>query len=170
MTVIACKKFNGSIVIAADSQTSLGYNHIIPNETKKTAKIVVTNGFCFGSSGEAFETVFLEIFSRNRRPESASVIGVIDFLMDFEAWGKGKCNDFKSSNHYIFIIDGKIFQTWGGIVTEERESYTAIGSGENYAMTALYLGKTPEEAVQVAIDLTPWCCGPIYSKVISNAK
>lgn len=164
MTVIAVKRVGDSILMAADSQTSSGNNHIVPAESKaRNSKIVEVNGFCFGGSGMAFESVFLEIFARNHKPSEPTVNGVIDFLMDFQEWGRKKSHDFKSENHYLFVIEGKIFQTWGGIVTEERDQYAAIGSGFEYAVTALHLGKSPIEAVQVAIDLTPWCCGPIHS-------
>ena len=171
MTVIAVKRIEDSILMACDSQASSGNNHIVPEASKsERSKIFEVNGFCFGSSGLSFETVFFGIFARNHKPAEANVNGVIDFLMEFQEWGKKKDNDFKSENHYLIVLDGKIFQTWGGIITEECDQYAAIGSGYQYAITAMHLGKSPIEAVQVAIDLTPWCCGPINSVTLPGHK
>lgn len=168
MTVIAVKREGSSIVIACDSQISQGNNHIAPSDVCAVTKVVEADGFHFGGAGAMFESVMLEIFARNHKPKSATVDGIVDFLMEFQEWGAKRDLDFKSSNHYLFVMDGQIFQTYGGIVTEERSQYAAIGSGWQYATTALYMGKTASEAVQVAIDLTPWCCGPIREVVVTG--
>ena len=130
-------------------------------------KIRQQNGFCWGGSGESFESTLFEVFTRNHQPAEPSVEAIVDILMEFQAWGRNKSSDFKTENSYIFVVGRQIFETFGGIVTIEREEFAATGSGWEYATTAMYLGKTPQEACQVAIDLTPWCCGPIQEKVIS---
>lgn len=39
--------------------------------------------------------------------------------------------------------------------------FFAIGSGKEYAMAALHLGHSPEEALRVACDLDPWTDFPL---------
>lgn len=47
---------------------------------------------------------------------------------------------------------------WTGPLSAE---YFAIGSGDQFALGAMAMGATAEEAVQAAIGLDPWSSGPV---------
>ena len=47
------------------------------------------------------------------------------------------------------------------IPTRIEQDYFAIGTGSGYAIAAMYLGKTPKEAVEIAALFDPCTRGPI---------
>ena len=64
---------------------------------------------------------------------------------------------------WILKIDkkGKCWAAYETLIFVSRPVPSAIGGGAVVAETAMYLGKSPKEAVQVAIDLTQGSGGPI---------
>lgn len=52
---------------------------------------------------------------------------------------------------------------------EEFPYPQAFGSGANYAMTAMRLGKTAEEAIKIAAEFDVWTAGPVQKVNIAEA-
>lgn len=53
--------------------------------------------------------------------------------------------------HAIFVKDGRLYSLENKLVhLEQRRPFFAIGSGRDYAMAAMFLGKTAADAVRVA--------------------
>lgn len=50
----------------------------------------------------------------------------------------------------------------------EVENNFAIGSGDEVAKSALYLGQNAEDAAKLACEITPWCALPITSYSIKR--
>jgi ATP-dependent protease HslVU (ClpYQ) peptidase subunit len=48
-------------------------------------------------------------------------------------------------------------------VCRTDENWYAVGSGAAYALGALYMGATPEEAVEAAIKFSVYSSGPLMS-------
>jgi len=46
-------------------------------------------------------------------------------------------------------------------LVQKINEFSAIGAGEHFALTAMYLDKTPEDAVKIANELCVWCSDPI---------
>jgi ATP-dependent protease HslVU (ClpYQ) peptidase subunit len=66
----------------------------------------------------------------------------------------------KSNTSHLLVIrpDGQVYLYDGHAVPIHLEDpFTALGSGRDYAMAALHLGKTAAEAVQVACVFDAWC-------------
>lgn len=57
----------------------------------------------------------------------------------------------------LFLLDKDL------LPLEIKDDYYAIGSGCQYAMSALKLGRSPEEAVLFACDNDPYSKGPVTS-------
>lgn len=85
-------------------------------------------------------------------------------------WIEGGCkevaNDSLKPESFTAILvkaDGSVFYAnnnleWSGPLSAE---FIAIGSGEQFALGAMAMGATAEEAVEAAIRLDPWSDGEI---------
>ena len=58
------------------------------------------------------------------------------------------------------VFEGKVFLIEGFYV-KEIEEYMAIGAGMDFALAALYLGSTVQEAIKTACHLSILCEEPI---------
>lgn len=161
MSVIAVRKYKEKIVMAADSQTSWGrWKMVESKESLETSpsKIWSHNGMVIGGAGYVSQSVLFQIYTKTRKPSSATVEGLIDFLVEFEDWGKKRSSSFKVENHFLIIFEKKIFQTLELSVSEIGE-YNAVGSGMFLAIGAMYKGSDPEEAVEIAKEFDLYCSG-----------
>lgn len=79
--------------------------------------------------------------------------------------GPKKRPKLEEDSVWILKIDaeGKCWAAYETLVFVPRPLPCAIGGGSVVAETAMYLGKSPAEAVQVAIDLTQGSGGPIQT-------
>jgi ATP-dependent protease HslVU (ClpYQ) peptidase subunit len=68
--------------------------------------------------------------------------------------------NFESHNNWLIAYDGKLVSVTYDLSVSYHD-YWAVGSGWEYARTALHLGKTVEEAIGVACELTIFCAPPI---------
>lgn len=66
--------------------------------------------------------------------------------------------------HGILVDGGKLFVLEAGLARiEYQRKFFAVGSGREYAMTAMYLEKTAAEAVAIAIKFATDSGGPIIA-------
>ncbi|NQU99173.1 MAG: hypothetical protein HQ538_00385, partial [Parcubacteria group bacterium] len=94
-------------------------------------------------------------------PKRNTVDGYIRLLAKFwkeikEIDDEIEMDDFSA----IIVYKNKIFEIENFYVHEVR-TYTAIGVGEAYALTALNLGMNIREAIKVTCKTTVWCSEPI---------
>ena len=66
------------------------------------------------------------------------------------------------TNAYLICYKGHLFEAEGLYVFEVK-NYSAIGAGQDFATAALYLGHTPQEAVNVAAELSCFVAKPIIT-------
>lgn len=65
--------------------------------------------------------------------------------------GGGEKPKVEDGFHAILVKDGKLYSLENKLVhLEQRRPFFAIGSGRDYAMAAMFLGKTAADAVRVA--------------------
>lgn len=156
MSVVAVKVTNKKITIGADSIIAFGWTQ----EKDKLAKLEEVNGMIIGSVGMAQEGALFRVFCRTRKPRSADVESIVDFMSDFQDWLKNKIDDSTVENGYILVFDKKVFNIEGFYVKEITD-YTAIGAGMDFALAALYLGNSVKDSIKAACHLSVYCEEPI---------
>ncbi|GAB4208197.1 MAG: hypothetical protein Fur006_66810 [Coleofasciculaceae cyanobacterium] len=163
MSVVAARKYSDKLVFAADSICVSGY---FLKETQRVTgtergKLFEVNNMIIGSVGYTMELSFMQIFARNHSPAAPTIEAVLDFILEFYSWAKGKDSDFGRRNEYLLGIDGEIFRVSDSYLVQRINEFSAIGAGEHFALTAMYLDKSPEEAVKIANELCIFCSEPI---------
>ena len=156
MSVVAVKVTNKKIIIGADSIIAYGWTQ----EKDKLAKLEEVNGMIIGSVGIAQEGALFRVFCRTRKPRSADVESIVDFMSDFQDWLKNKTDESNIENTYILVFDKKVFNIEGFYVKEVTD-YTAIGAGMDFALSALYLGNSVKDSIKAACHLSVYCEEPI---------
>ena len=156
MSVVAVKVEKNKITIGADSILVNGNTQ----EKDKMAKLFQNEWMVVGDVGEAQEGALFQIFSKTRKPRESSVEAITEYLFDFFTWKKEKTDSTELNNDYIIIFEKKAFLVEGFYVKEIKDYY-AIGAGMDFALAALYLGSTVDEAIKTACHLSILCEEPV---------
>jgi len=159
MSVVACRVTEKGYTIAADSITVYGYTQRKGDGTDYS-KLFEVNGLLVGGVGKAEETSLFHLFAKTRRPSVPTEGALLEFLSEFAEWKKKKVGTDGLNNHYIIGIDDTVFSVNGWHI-HNVTNFDAIGAGFEYALAALHLDHSPEEAVKVAIELCIYCEGPV---------
>ncbi len=92
----------------------------------------------------------------------------VDCGIEFLEWCKrgmgsrGKPGGLSDEFTGLLLNENGIYEYKGPLVPIRVEGDVwAIGSGAQAAMGAMYMGADPEEAVQIACAIDPYCGGPI---------
>ena len=158
MSVVAVKKTDKKIKIAADSISVCGWTRM--EKTIKKAKLFKVNGIIAGGVGLASENLLLENFCLTHKPHQATEREVLNFFIEFNNYLKD-LGLSGYSNHFILCYQGKAFLIEQNLYVNEVNEYAAIGAGEDFALAALYLGHSAKEAVETACELCAMVCEPI---------
>ena len=159
MSVIAARIKDGVIDIASDSI-------LVKDDLKRNnfKKVLQTSRMIVGGCGSAEELSLFFDYAKDHQIEAATTQGVRDFLFEFSHTKGVITGDSKIENAYIIAIKkpygNYLFEVDGMFVTEVT-SYTAIGQGESYALAALYLNHSVEEAIEVAAEFCCYVEGPV---------
>jgi len=156
MSVVAVRVTKKKITIGADSILVSGWTQ----EKDKLAKLNKANGMIIGDVGDAEEGALFLLFCKTRKPREASVDAIVEFMSEFQDWMNNKTGESKLSNQYILIIEKKAFMIEGFFIKEVTD-YTAIGAGMDFALSALYLGKSVKDSIKAACHLSVYCEEPI---------
>ncbi len=155
MTIIAVKIDKKEITMGADSLTTAG-----DVQECRISKIFETNGITLGTAGYYSDLMLFYIFCKTHRPKSATVDCLIDFLNEYYDWIKKKTDETKMEcSTRLFVYENKVFELNGFSVMPIKK-YGAIGSGYQYALTALHLGNSVKDALKVASHFDPYCGAP----------
>lgn len=161
MSVIAARVTDKFIEVASDSIIS-------KEELKRTnfTKLIQVNDMIFGGCGSAEElSIFLDFVKEVPTIQFPTTAKIRDLMLEFAKVKELYTGDAKVDNAYIIAIDGSLFEVDGMFVTQITD-YTAIGQGESYALAALHLNHSVQEAVKVAADLCCFVAEPINYKYI----
>ncbi len=158
MSIVACRILEDGYEIAADSISVRGSTQTKNNINR--SKLVEVNNMVIGSVGLAEESGLLQIFAKTHQPPAATEEGILEFWNEFSAWKKKRTDRGAIENSYFIGIDGVVFYIEHWLIASVS-SYEAIGAGMDFALAALYLGHTAEEAVETAIELSIYCEPPI---------
>ncbi|NEN99871.1 MAG: hypothetical protein F6K50_31670 [Moorea sp. SIO3I7] len=162
MSVVAARKYPDKLVFASDSIRLSGYlkqTHRVTGD--EWGKLFEINNMIIGGVGYTMELSFMQIFARNHSPAAPTVEAVLDFIVEFYSWAKDKDDTFGRRNEYLLAVEQDIFCISDGYLVDKINEFGAIGAGQDYALTAMYLDKTPEEAVAIANELCVYCSAPI---------
>lgn len=159
MSCVAARITNDGLEIAADSITARGWTQRKGDHTK-FSKLMEINGMVIGASGLVAEIGAFHAFAATHKPTQATQAAILEYLSEFAEWKKKRTDGAKLEAAYLLWYSGKLFHVFGWGV-HDITTFEAIGAGEDFALAAMYLGHSPEEAVKVAIELSVYCEGPI---------
>lgn len=158
MSVIVGQVTEDKIVLAADSIRVRGWTQ----ERKKFGKIWQENGVSVASCGLSRDQAMLRLFCKRNHPPEATEYGITEFFSDFVAWAKKIDPGFKLDSSMLIAFKGRLFRMLDFFV-EEVTDFAADGAGMDFALAALHCGKTPQESVEVACELSVYCELPVCS-------
>lgn len=165
MTVIAARKYPDRIEFASDSMLTVG-DEKSAQDSFCFNKLYECNGLIVGSAGASYEGSLFRIYCSTHKPSGVGINSIVDFFFQFEQWIKTKSDGWRLENSYLICFEGHLFKVFSGLEIFEIKEFESIGVGYPIAKTALYLGKSPVEAVEIAIELSVDCGGkPILISV-----
>lgn len=162
MSVVACRINKDSYEIAADSITVRGSTQDKGDQTTHS-KLFELNGLIIGGVGFCEELGLLQLFVTTHQPAMATEAALLEFLAEFSVWKKRKLDKPKLENSYLIGVRDTVFYVNEWHITRVT-TFEAIGAGMDFALAALHLGHTAEEAVCVATELSIYCEAPIQVK------
>lgn len=159
MSIVVCKTLENGYEIASDSILTRGWTQS-KGEDRKFSKLFEVNGLVIGSVGAAEEVGLFRIFATTRKPSSPNEAAFIEFISEFSEWKNKRTDERKIENSYLIGFEGKVFyiEEW---FVEEIVKFEAIGAGMDFALAALHLDHSAKEAIEIAIELSIYCEGPV---------
>lgn len=181
MTTIVGVQYEDRVVIAADNQvTDFSTSSMRRMNHPDMKKIAERGAFLIAGSGEVQPCDVAQRIWSPPKPTTADKKDLYNFVItkampslrkclsengyDFnEGKGEGKA-DGEQRFHFLMAVGGELFDVADDLsVCRTDDNWYAIGSGADYALGALYMGGTPEEAVEAAIKFSIYSSGPILT-------
>lgn len=169
MSVVAVKVTKDEIVIGSDSQTTSWMTADI-NKFAKMRKI--SDDLVISHVGLAADFALLREFVRTNQPRNNSEDGILEFFTKFYKYLKDMSMNLNSkpcSSAFIIVYKQKAY-TLENYYIKEITDFDAIGSGGDNALTALHLGHSVKESIEIACDLNIYCEKPINIITIKKNK
>lgn len=162
MSVVAVRLCEDRIEFAADSIVTRGIvNEKIMYPKNIQGKLWSANNMVLGSSGLVNEFSLMHIFSTNHKPAHSTCSDVLKFMNEFYRWADEQAQTFQRMNDYLLGFEGKAFLICDEFLVKEVENFAAIGAGYSFSLTAMHLGKSAKESVEVACELCHYCAPPV---------
>jgi len=100
------------------------------------------------------------------------VAGNLADLSKFHKWYLDQSDDLDTDDSTILVLTskGELFTYESGVKMDVKEPFYAIGSGAQAAMAAMYAGKTPKEAVEIAKKIDVNTGGKVKTYKIKSPK
>jgi ATP-dependent protease HslVU (ClpYQ) peptidase subunit len=135
--------------LAGDKRNNIGTGHLTTTKVKRIGDVLLG---CAGSTGKIWE--FQDWVARGRKPEDCPIFqrDEKEFVEALLIDAQGRCWGY-AETPYPFLIENKFW---------------AIGSGREFAMGAMFCGKTAREAVEVACALDTSCGNGIDTLTLGN--
>lgn len=163
MSVIAAHKIGNNIYFAADSIVSK--DDLKRTDFRKLKQI--TPCTVVGGCGGAEELALFYTFATEVEFTGSTVRDVQDYMREFSLFKEHYLDTRSLDNEYIIAHKDHLFEVQGMFV-KEVHNYVAIGAGEAYALSALYLGHDVETAINVACNFCKDTSLPIQTAVIHS--
>lgn len=171
MTTIAAKIVNGKVKLAWDSQVTSG-----GSKSHGMTKVVKVNGqFAVGVSGHLRYANLLHRASVNQihpydiaQSDFDGYGWVLDELVPSWMAAVSKEKEARPDDEAelawgmaLVALGGRIYDVGADFSVNAVDGFGAIGSGSPYALTAMHLGKSARQAVEVAKELDMYTGGDI---------
>lgn len=150
MTTIAATISDKKIVLAADSITVVGTTQV--QKTLKRSKLFKGSDCIVAGTGYASETSLLELYCKDHNIGSGGPLRVLEFLTEFANWKDSKSGEKSVSNSYLIGHKSGLFQT-NGLSVFEVDTFVSDGHGMDYALTALHLGYSARESIEISCEI-----------------
>lgn len=178
MTTIAMRAVNGKVKIAWDSQATAGQSATFG--INKVMKI--NDQFAVGAAGRLRYANLIHRAMVNRvhpydlaQPDFDGYAWLLDEVVP--AWMKAvrremdhapdaEEGDDIPSGVALVALAGTVYEIGSDFSVMPVEGYTAIGSGQHFALAAMHLGKNPKQAVEVAAELDLFTGGSIREMTV----
>jgi ATP-dependent protease HslVU (ClpYQ) peptidase subunit len=162
LTVIAAQIVGDRVIIAADSAITVEGCFKFVDTNSKIATAYDSVFACSGDPG-AF-TMFMRYLDDNPFNITEKK-HLVDYFTDFYKWLEERGTTMLSSdggtlNEFVVFTNGQLYHIHGLFIRMIADD-VAIGSGGMVAKVAMQCGQSPISAVAVAIDVDPYCGGPI---------
>ena len=161
MSVVACRILKDGFEMSADSQTTYGMTQL-DNDKQKLSKLFEVKDIVCGGVGISQDNALMQLFLGTHGISTPDERGILELMGEFLDWKKEKTDDSTINNQYLIGYKGKVFLVSGWLISEVTK-YTAIGTGMDYALAALYFGAPTAKAVEVATELNIYCEKPIVT-------
>lgn len=158
MSIVACRVLEDGYEIAADSISVRGSTQTKNNINR--SKLIEVNNMVIGAVGLAEESGLLQIFAKTHQPSAPTEESFLEFWNEFSEWKKKRTERSTIENAYFIGFEGVVFYINHWLIASVS-SYEAIGAGMDFALAALHLGHSAEEAVATSIELSIYCEAPI---------
>jgi ATP-dependent protease HslVU (ClpYQ) peptidase subunit len=158
MTVIAGKVESDQIVIGSDSQITWGWQ---AKSGIDDSKLIVLRDLIIGAAGYLSHINHMQLFAENHRPLSSRKRDLLEFFVEFNEWADKKIKGFEPHNAWLLAFDGKLISVDPDLSISYHQ-FWAVGSGAEYARTAMHLGHDVRSALLVACELTVFCSEPLH--------
>jgi ATP-dependent protease HslVU (ClpYQ) peptidase subunit len=159
MSVIACRISENGYEIASDSITVRRYTQT-KGQTSDFSKLFEVNNMVIGGVGRSEEISLFRLFLLTHNSFNSTEQSLLELLSEFSDWKNKKIDNPELENHYLIGVYNNVFCVEGWHI-EKITSYMAIGAGQEYALSALYLGHSAEKAIETAIELSMYCEYPV---------
>jgi len=163
VTVIAARVNGQCIEMSADSQFTRCGGH--KNNTGLTEKIIRGSDFVIGVSGEALLLTLVSMYAKNHPVGDGGVDRVTEWGLEFLEYCRKKTDSWDQHGSLLLAHKSGLYAVYDWIPLVVTD-FWAIGSGLQYAETAMYLGHSTEEAVLVAIQMAYGCGGNVVTEQI----
>lgn len=169
MSVIAVKNFGNKITIGADSQKTRG------DEKSKITKLFYNekSNLIWGHSGYCYEASTYDIFLKTHCPSGATEKEIYEHFLDFMDFKRDFCNDkMKLESDFIIVFQDKAFYVSSlmFVLNIKQGEFEAIGCGFPEAKTALHLGHTVQEAIEITCEVNIGCMKPAIVYEMKKGK
>jgi len=157
MSVVAVKIYKDKIVIGADSFVGFNYDTQLKD---KNVKIFSHKEITIGTVGYTTDCSLMRVFSRDKKPSRSDEEAMTEYIVEFIDWCKKKDVNYKMESNFMIVFKSKAFLV-AGLYVKQIKKYEAMGAGMNMAQTALALGKSVREALEIACELSIYCEKPL---------
>ncbi|MCP4346415.1 MAG: hypothetical protein GY795_12915 [Desulfobacterales bacterium] len=181
MSVAVVVKKDKKIVIASDSRVSFG-DTVVPTDNHKASKIrKIGNSYIAKTGWAIYENIFDDLLKSKQVPSLLNKNTIYSFfiklwkkLHEKYAFMNDQCNEKDSpfgdlDSSFLIANKNGIFYVASDMSVSEFEQFYAIGSGDDYALGALYAlynekynaCQLAKKAIETAIAFKPYCGGDI---------
>jgi len=161
MTIVAARKYSDCILFSCDSQVTRGNRKTTPPNLQ--AKKIFTSGeMTIGGAGLLSDLQWLHKYSESHGVgTNVNEYSISEYMTDFVRWMRKLDSNYQCKSDFLIAHGTNLFECFEATSVFVVPEYSCIGSGRDFALAAMYLNNTPEQACTVATAFCLYCQGPV---------